>query len=119
MARLPHPTGVEDGGSPDFRARRAGRVNVAQGAAHLSPAELYTVQIRVRNVSAAGFMAECAEPVRIGSYVALEVPGIGSVEAQVRWQIGPRMGGMFLDPISLDRCEWTAERAEGGDVVPA
>jgi hypothetical protein len=22
------------------------------------------------------------------------------------------MGGMFLDPISLDLCEWTATRAE-------
>ena len=53
-------------------------------------------------------MAECAEPVRIGSYVSLDVPGIGPVQAQVRWQIGVRMGGMFLDPISLARCEWTA-----------
>jgi hypothetical protein len=57
-------------------------------------------------------MAECAEPVRIGSYVTLDVPGIGPVQAQIRWQIGIRMGGMFLDPISLARCEWTAEKAE-------
>ena len=57
-------------------------------------------------------MAECAEPVRIGSYVSLDVPGIGPVHAQVRWQIGARMGGMFLDPISLARCEWTAAKAD-------
>ena len=49
-------------------------------------------------------------PVRIGSYVSLDIPGIGPVEAQVRWQIGVKMGGMFLDPISLGRCEWTAEK---------
>ena len=47
----------------------------------------------------------------IGSYVALDVPGIGPVNAQVRWQIGIRVGGMFLDPISLTECEWTAKKA--------
>ena len=57
-------------------------------------------------------MAECAEPVMIGSYVSLEVPGIGPVKAQVRWQIGLKMGGMFLDPISLAQCEWIAEKAQ-------
>ena len=57
-------------------------------------------------------MAECTEPVRIGSHVSLEVPGIGLVKAQVRWQLGGKMGGMFLDPISLSRCEWAAEPAE-------
>jgi hypothetical protein len=37
---------------------------------------------------------------------------IGPVEAQVRRQIGLKMGGMFLDPISLNRCEWAAEKAK-------
>ena len=64
----------------------------------------------MRNLSSAGFMADCAQPVLIGSYVSLDVPGIGLVQAQVRWQVGPRMGGMFLDPISLGRCEWTAAK---------
>ena len=54
----------------------------------------------------------CLEPVQIGSFVSLDVPGIGAVQAQVRWQIGYRMGGMFVDPISLHRCEWTAVPAE-------
>jgi hypothetical protein len=71
----------------------------------------------VRNVSTGGFMAECPEPIRIGSYVALDVPGLGPVHAQIRWQIGGRMGGMFLDPISLDRCEWTAVKAEAPELL--
>lgn len=96
---------------PGFRPRRAARVNV-EGMASLTPHDRYKVEVRVRNVSTAGFMAECAEPVRIGSYVTLDIPGIGPVEAQVRWQIGVRMGGMFMDPISLASCEWTAEKAE-------
>jgi hypothetical protein len=97
---------------PGFQRRRVARVAVDGGAAKLSPDQRYTVEVSVRNLSPAGFMAECAEPVRIGSYVTLDVPGIGPVQAQIRWQIGIRMGGMFLDPISLARCEWTAEKAE-------
>ena len=95
-----------------FRPRRARRHEVADGQAKLAPQDLYSVEVQVRNLSTAGFMAECAAPVRIGSTVALDIPGIGIVEAQVRWQIGQRMGGMFLDPISLARCEWTAEKAK-------
>lgn len=95
-----------------FQPRRTERVAVESQAASLNPDNLYEVEIKVENLSSAGFMALCAEPVRIGSYVSLEVPGIGPVKAQVRWQIGLKMGGMFLDPISLARCEWTAEKTE-------
>ena len=97
---------------PGFQRRRTGRVAVGGGTTKLSPNQLYAVEVKVENLSSAGFMAECAESVRIGSYVTLEVPGIGPVQAQVRWQIGMKMGGMFLNPISLARCEWTAEKAE-------
>jgi len=105
------PAGTEQEQSAGFKPRRAARQAV-QGKANLSPQDLYQVEVRVRDLSAAGFMAECAQPVRIGSYVMLDIPGVGPVRAQVRWQIGLRMGGMFLDPISLARCEWTAQKAE-------
>jgi hypothetical protein len=78
----------------------------------------YAVQIRVRNVSAEGFMAICEDAVEIGSEVSLDVAGIGSVPAQVRWQIADRMGGMFLDPISLSQCSWTATRIEAASPAP-
>ena len=97
---------------PGFRSRRAARVAVGGAEASLNPDRVYAVEIKVRDISSAGFMAECAEPVRIGSYVSLDIPGIGQVQAQVRWQIGATMGGMFLDPISLAQCEWTAVKAE-------
>ena len=97
--------------APGYRLRRVDRVPV-DGKASLCPRHRYNVEIKVQNVSSAGFMAECAEPVRIGSFVSLQIPGIGPVQAQVRWQIGVRMGGMFLDPISLGRCEWTAEKSK-------
>jgi hypothetical protein len=101
--------------APGFRSRRVARVDLPDAPANLSPQDLYSVGIKVRNVSTAGFMAECAAPVRIGAYVMLDIAGIGPVQAQVRWQIGLRMGGMFLDPISLKRCEWTAEKAKAAD----
>jgi hypothetical protein len=116
MTRRPDRN-VEEGPPPGFRSRRAVRVDLPDAAANLSPQDLYSVEIKVRNLSTAGFMAECAAPVRIGSYVSLDIPGIGPVQAQIRWQIGLRMGGMFLDPISLKSCEWTAEKAKA--VSPA
>jgi hypothetical protein len=90
-----------------YRERHAERTKV-QATASIRHGDWYSVEVRIHDVSQRGFMAECADPVGIGSYVALDVPGIGTVRAQVRWQIGGRMGGMFLDPISLNRCEWTA-----------
>jgi hypothetical protein len=96
-------------GGSSFHERRAERLAVVESAALT---HVYEIEIMVRDVSSSGFMAECAEPVAIGSHVSLAVRGIGEVRAQVRWQIGSRMGGMFLDPISLDLCEWTATRAE-------
>jgi hypothetical protein len=100
---------------PGYMQRRTARVDLAGAEASLSPPNL-KVEIKVCNVSTAGFMAECAAPVRIGSNVSLDIPGIGKVAAQVRWQIGLKMGGMFLDPISLSRCEWAAEKAKAETV---
>jgi len=111
------PDTEELGEAPGFKSRRTVRLDVSDVQANLTPQDLYHVEVRVQNVSAAGFMAECAAPVRIGSYVSLDIPGIGSVEAQVRWQIGHKMGGMFLDPISLGRCEWAAEKTTADEVA--
>jgi hypothetical protein len=99
--------------SPEFVHRRSDRRPVG------SSAELrhqwYSVEVKVCDVSQCGFMAECADAVPIGSHVTLDVPGVGAVRAQVRWQLGSKMGGMFLDPISLVECEWTAVRAEAAE----
>jgi hypothetical protein len=98
--------------SPFFKTHKAARRRISEQAA-LTPQSWYSIDIKVCDVSTGGFMAECPDPVRIGSCVSLDVPGIGPVRAQVRWQLGGRMGGMFLDPISLAKCEWTGVKAEG------
>ena len=93
---------------PDqFVERRASRTELASQT-HMRRQNWYSIEVKICDLSQCGFKAECADSVQIGSYVSLDVPGIGPVHAQVRWQIGQKMGGMFLDPISLNRCEWTA-----------
>lgn len=99
----------------DFVKRRAERRSVAS-TTHMYSDQWYTVEVRVRDVSQAGFMAECEHAIGIGSAVSLDVPGIGSVDAQVRWQLAGRMGGLFHDPISLSECEWTAVRTDPTNV---
>ncbi len=94
----------------DFVQRRSERLPVATGTQLRH--QWYSVEVTICDVSQGGFMAECEEAVEIGSTVSLDVPGVGPVHAQVRWQIGGRMGGMFLDPISLTECAWTAVRTE-------
>lgn len=95
----------------DFVDRGNERMPVASTTS-LRSDEWYSVEVKVRDVSQTGFMAECVQPVGIGSAVSLDVPGIGAVHAQVRWQLAGRMGGLFLDPISLTQCEWTAVKTE-------
>jgi hypothetical protein len=95
-----------------FKPRKAPRTAVSNSLTQMRQQHWYSVDVTICDLSTTGFKAECPDPVRIGSYVSLDVPGIGPVHAQVRWQLGGRMGGMFLDPISLNRCEWTATPAE-------
>ena len=67
----------------DYKTRRASRL-VVDEAAQLSQSATYHIEVNVRNVSPCGFMAECPEAVGIGSYVMLDIPGLGRVQAQVR-----------------------------------
>jgi hypothetical protein len=75
----------------------------------------YSVEVTLCDLSSTGFRALCDDNVTIGSYVMLDVPGLGQVRAQVRWQVWGKMGGQFLDPIRLSRCEWSAIKAPGAD----
>lgn len=102
-------SGRDDG--VDYTERQEARVPV-HAMARLRHHNLYSFEVRIRDVSPLGFMAECGEHVAIGSFVSIDVPGIGPVQAQVRWQIGGRMGGKFQDPVSLDCCEWTATKVD-------
>lgn len=96
----------EDGRA--FLPRRSVRVKLAQ-VADLRGNDAQ-MAVTVCDLSTAGFMAECLRPVLIGSYVALDLPGIGPVRAQIRWQLGGRLGAKFLEPVSIYKCDWMAAR---------
>ena len=97
----------ETADAPHYRPRRGPRVTLTE-ATRLRSQGSATLDVIVCDLSTSGFMAECLRPVLIGSYVSLDLPGIGPVNAQVRWQVGGKLGAKFLDPVSLHRCEWTS-----------
>ncbi|MGJ3649902.1 PilZ domain-containing protein [Sphingomonas sp. GlSt437] len=58
-------------------------------------------QVRVRNLSAGGLMAEVTEPLAIGTPVEIDVRGIGWVLGRVAWAAAGRVGIAFerdIDP---------------------
>ena len=75
--------------------------------ARLRPNSWSSLQVRMLDLSASGFRAECEARVQPGGSVSLDVPGIGAVEAQVEWQRGNQFGARFFAPIELKRCRWT------------
>lgn len=61
------------------------------------------VQVRVRNLSAGGMMAEYAEPVSIGTSVSAELRGVGWVQGRIAWCAEGRVGVAFdhqIDPMA-------------------
>lgn len=58
-------------------------------------------QVRVRNLSAGGLMAEVSSPVAQGTAVELDVRGIGWITGKIAWYAAGRVGVAFdqmIDP---------------------
>jgi hypothetical protein len=86
--------------------RRAERLQL-DAETRLRPNSWSSLQIKMLDLSASGFRAECEAKVKPGGSVSLDVPGIGSVDAQVEWQRGDQFGARFFAPIELNSCQWT------------
>jgi hypothetical protein len=86
--------------------RRAERLSV-DAETRLRPNSWSSLQIKMLDLSASGFRAECEARVKPGGSVSLDVPGIGSVDAQVEWQRAGQFGARFFAPIDIGRCQWT------------
>jgi hypothetical protein len=59
-------------------------------------------QVRVRNLSSGGLMAEFDQPVDVGIAVEVEMRGVGKVVGQVAWTAAGRIGVSFdrqIDPM--------------------
>jgi len=60
-----------------------------------------TVQVRVRNLSAGGLMADVPKPIDIGTVVEVEVRGVGWISGRIAWIAAGRAGVAFdhvIDP---------------------
>ena len=86
--------------------RRSKRLTL-DAETRLRPNSWSSLQIRMLDLSASGFRAQCEARVQPGGSVSLDVPGIGAVEAQVEWQRGDQFGARFFTPIEIRRCQWT------------
>ncbi|CAN5322593.1 hypothetical protein BH09PSE4_BH09PSE4_22170 [soil metagenome] len=60
------------------------------------------IQVRVRNLSAGGLMAEYTAPIQIGTPIDVEVRGVGWVAGRIAWVAEGRIGVAFeqqIDPM--------------------
>lgn len=83
--------------------RRNERVPV-DGTARLRPNRWSSLEVRLIDLSAEGFRAECEAMMLAGSAIWIDLPGIGEVEAQVSWRRRGELGARFVVPIDLSRC---------------
>ncbi len=83
--------------------RRSERINVDE-TARLRPNSWSSLEVRVVDLSEAGFRAECEATILCGSAVWVDLPGLGEVEAQVTWRRNGEIGAKFVVPIDLERC---------------
>ena len=78
-----------------------------EGRVTIRTADYRTIEVEVRDISSLGLKAAVPEPLPIASFVKIDVPGIGPVEAEVKWSFSGHFGAMFATPIDLRRCDWT------------
>lgn len=90
--------------TPDgIRVRTAERFAV-HVPVRLKPEGSRVITVCVGDVSTTGLMAHIDEPIALGCTVCIAMPGMGDVEARVRWTVGARVGVRFAEPIDVDRC---------------
>lgn len=90
---------TEDG----VRPRNSNRLTCSY-LANVRTNGVQNVRVRLCDISALGFMAECNEPVPLGGTVSIDLPGVGQTYARIRWGMGGRIGGRFMEPIDLEAC---------------
>jgi hypothetical protein len=58
------------------------------------------IDVTVHDLSTSGFLVETQAPLSVGSEILLDIPGAGSVAAEVAWNSGNFFGGQFAKPLS-------------------
>lgn len=86
----------------DFTGQRAGARDSLMLAAQFRIGDKPAIQVRVRNLSSGGLMAEVPQPIDGGTPVEVEVRGVGWVSGRIAWFAEGRVGVAFdreIDPL--------------------
>lgn len=87
----------------DFTGQRTGsRDSLLLTAQFRVSVDDKVAQVRVRNLSSGGLMAEYVGPVQSGTPVEIEVRGVGWVKGRIAWATDGRVGVAFdieIDPM--------------------
>lgn len=86
----------------DFSGQRSGARDSLLLVAQFRVGDEPVEQVRVRNLSSGGLMAEYAQPVASKTPVAVEVRGVGWVSGRIAWCAEGRVGVAFdqaIDPM--------------------
>ncbi|MGN6817375.1 MAG: PilZ domain-containing protein [Sphingomonas sp.] len=98
---------LADHGSDDPAAQRIdSRDSLLLVAQFRVAGQSETIQVRVRNLSAGGLMAEVPKPIDIGTMVEVDVRGLGWVTGRIAWVAAGRVGVAFdhlIDPQAARR----------------
>lgn len=74
-------------------------------------------QVRVRNLSAGGLMADYTAPIASGTAVELDVRGIGWIPGRVAWSEAGRIGVAFDHPVEPSLARKPVKAGAKGPVV--
>lgn len=83
----------------DFASQRTDSRDSLMLSAHFRVAGRPDEQVRVRNLSSGGLMAEYGHPIDRGTAVEVEVRGVGWVSGHIAWATDGRVGVAFDGPI--------------------
>ncbi|MES2988897.1 MAG: PilZ domain-containing protein [Pseudomonadota bacterium] len=86
----------------DFTGQRAGARDSLMLTANFRIAGRTDENVRVRNLSSGGMMAEYTAPIDRGTIVQVEVRGVGWVSGKIAWATDGRVGVAFdtdIDPM--------------------
>jgi hypothetical protein len=102
---------MTDTARPRSERRRHPRQPIARPA-RIRPNEWSRIEIEVIDFSPDGFRGRCAATLRVGSYINVEVPGTGNVQAKVIWRHDGEFGACFLVPVDPAHCGWIRPEPE-------
>lgn len=91
--------------------RQSERIDVGK-ATRMRPNEWSSIEVHVADISACGFKARCDARLMRGSVISIDLPGVGSVEAQISWHRGDHIGARFIEPIDMASLRWRPQPQE-------